>query len=67
MFKLNLANILSAFTKVEEQLNNFLNQNAAELEKNQQAQLKLVDESKALSDDSEKAQRVLARVKALTE
>ena len=73
MFKLNLANILSAFTKVESQLNEFIEQS-----KDEQARLdvKRVDlnrqrneinnESKRVSEQSIKARRVLAKIAALT-
>ena len=73
MFKLNLANILSAFTKVESQLNEFIEQS-----KDEQARLdvKRIDlnrqrneinnESKRVSEQSIKARRVLAKIAALT-
>ena len=73
MFKLNLANILSAFTKVVSQLNEFIEQS-----KDEQARLdvKRVDlnrqrneinnESKRVSEQSIKARRVLAKIAALT-
>lgn len=73
MFKLNLANILSAFTKVESQLNDFIEQSKDEQAKLDQKRQELErqrneinDESKRVSEKSIKARRVLAKISALT-
>lgn len=73
MFKLNLANILSAFTKVETQLNEFIEQSKDEQAKLDQKRQELErqraevnSESKRVSEQSIKARRVLAKIAALT-
>lgn len=67
MFKLSLATILAAFTKLESQLEQFI-QNNSVVENNKVAELQRVQED--LSNtiaDTNRARNVLKRVKALTE
>lgn len=73
MFKLNLSTILSAFTKVETQLNEFIEQSKDEQYKLdmkrkelEQRRQEINDESKRVSEQSIKARRVLAKIQKLT-
>ncbi|AUX83657.1 hypothetical protein FDJ32_gp28 [Pseudomonas phage NV1] len=67
MFGTTLSNILSSFNKVQNQLEDFLRVQEEKLKVNSDKQSQLASEAETLTADQQKAERVLERVKALTE
>ena len=67
MFGSTLSSILGSFNKVQNQLETFLQVQEEKLKVNADKQSQLADEASNLSADQKKAERVLERVKALTE
>ncbi|AWY03058.1 hypothetical protein SCYZ1_22 [Pseudomonas phage SCYZ1] len=67
MFGLTLKAILATFDKVQTQLEEYLVLQEEKLQVNADKQSQLANDAAVLTADQEKAQRVLERVKALTE
>ncbi|ARB31528.1 hypothetical protein B5P22_30965 [Pseudomonas tolaasii] len=67
MFGSTLSSILSSFNKVQNQLETFLQVQEEKLKINADKQSQLAHEASNLTADQKKAERVLERVKALTE
>lgn len=67
MFGLTLKAILGSFEKVQNQLEEFLAAQEEKLKVNADKQSELAHAAEVLTADQKKAERVLERVKALTE
>lgn len=67
MFGLTLKAILGSFEKVQAQLEEFLKAQEEKLKVNADKQSELAQAAEVLTADQKKAERVLERVKALTE
>lgn len=67
MFGLTLKGILVSFEKVQAQLEDFLKVQEEKLKVNADKQSELAHAAEVLTADQQKAERVLERVKALTE
>lgn len=67
MFGTTLSSILGSFNKVQAQLEDFLKVQEEKLKVNADKQSQLANEASNLTADQQKAERVLERVKALTE
>lgn len=67
MFGITLSSILKGFNLLEKQLGEFIAAQEEKLKVNSDKQSQLANEAAILTGDQKKAERVLERVKALTE